>query len=104
MKNVILITGASSGFGALTARALARAGHTVYASMRETTGRNAPQVRETLQYAEEHAVDLRPIELDVASQESCDTAVREILANTGRLDVVIHNAGHMVIGPAEAFT
>jgi NAD(P)-dependent dehydrogenase (short-subunit alcohol dehydrogenase family) len=46
MKKVIVITGASSGFGALAARALARAGHTVYASMRETTGRNAPQVKE----------------------------------------------------------
>lgn len=45
MKNVIVITGASSGFGALAARALARAGHTVYASMRETKGRNAPQVK-----------------------------------------------------------
>ena len=46
MKSVILITGASSGFGALTARALADAGHTVYASMRETLGRNAAQVLE----------------------------------------------------------
>jgi NAD(P)-dependent dehydrogenase (short-subunit alcohol dehydrogenase family) len=44
VKKVIVITGASSGFGAFAARALARAGHTVYASMRDTTGRNAPQV------------------------------------------------------------
>ena len=41
MKQVIVITGASSGFGRLSANALAKAGHTVYASMRETTGRNA---------------------------------------------------------------
>ena len=38
MKQIIVITGASSGFGRLTANALAHAGHTVYASMRETTG------------------------------------------------------------------
>jgi NAD(P)-dependent dehydrogenase (short-subunit alcohol dehydrogenase family) len=104
MKNVIVITGASSGFGALAARALARAGHTVYASMRETTGRNAPQVKEVEQYATEHGVDLRAIELDVSSQKSCDVAIQEIISNNGRLDVLIHNAGHMVFGPAEAFT
>jgi NAD(P)-dependent dehydrogenase (short-subunit alcohol dehydrogenase family) len=46
MNQVIVITGASSGFGALAARALAQAGHIVYATMRETTGRNAPQVAE----------------------------------------------------------
>jgi NADP-dependent 3-hydroxy acid dehydrogenase YdfG len=68
MKNIIVITGASSGFGALTARALAKAGHTVYASMRETKGRNAPQVKELQNYAAEHSVDLRPIELNVMSR------------------------------------
>ena len=104
MNNIILITGASSGFGALTARSLANVGHTVYASMRETTGRNAPRVKEVERYATEHDVDLRPIELDVSSQESCDTAIREIISKDGRLDVIIHNAGHMVFGPAEAFT
>src|SRR4029077_16326878 len=49
-------------------------------------------------------VDLRAVELDVSSQESCDTAMQEIIVKNGRLDVVIHNAGHMVFGPAEAFT
>src|SRR5580700_172697 len=44
VKYVIVITGASSGFGALTARRLAEGGHTVYATMRETGGRNAKQV------------------------------------------------------------
>src|SRR6267378_3405057 len=104
MKKVIVITGASSGFGSLTVRALAKAGHGVYASMRETKGRNAPQVKEIERYATEHSVDLRPIELDVSSQESCNGAIQEIIEKTGHLDVVIHNAGHMVFGPAEAFT
>jgi NAD(P)-dependent dehydrogenase (short-subunit alcohol dehydrogenase family) len=104
MNNVIVITGASSGFGALSARALARAGHTVYASMRETTGRNVLQVKEVENYATEHSVDLRAIELDVSSQESSDAAIQKIVADNGRLDVVVHNAGHMVFGPAEAFT
>ena len=104
MKNVIVVTGASSGFGALAARALASAGHTVYASMREATGRNAPQVKSAEKYAAEHKVDLRTIELDVSSEPSCDAAIGEIISQNGRLDVVIHNAGHMVFGPAEAFT
>ena len=104
MKSVIVITGASSGFGALAARALARAGHTVYASMRETKGRNAEQVRDVEKYAAGHQVDLRTIELDVSSEPSCNAAIQEIIATNGRLDVVVHNAGHMVFGPAEAFT
>jgi NAD(P)-dependent dehydrogenase (short-subunit alcohol dehydrogenase family) len=104
MKSIILITGASSGFGALAARALAGSGHTVYASMRATTGRNAEQVKEVKKFAAENNVDLRAVELDVASQESADTAIQTIIAECGRLDIVIHNAGHMVFGPAEAFT
>src|SRR6266511_396178 len=104
MKQVIVITGASSGFGALAARALADAGHLVYAGMRETTGRNAPQVEAVKKYADEHRVDLRAIEMDVASEKSADAAIRQIVEETGRLDVVIHNAGHMAFGPAESFT
>lgn len=104
MKQIIVITGASSGFGALTARALAQAGHTVYASMRETKGRNAAQVENAKAFATDNKVDLRTIELDVASQQSADAAIQEIAKDNGRLDVVVHNAGHMVFGPAEAFT
>jgi NAD(P)-dependent dehydrogenase (short-subunit alcohol dehydrogenase family) len=104
MKNIIVVTGASSGFGLMAAQALAKAGHTVYASMRETTGRNAPQAEAVSKFARDHDVDLRPIELDVGSQASADTAIETIIAANGRLDVVVHNAGHMVFGPAEAFT
>jgi NAD(P)-dependent dehydrogenase (short-subunit alcohol dehydrogenase family) len=54
MKNIIVITGASSGFRGLAARALAIAGHTAYASIRESSGRNAAQVE---------AAKLRPHEI-----------------------------------------
>src|SRR6476660_7540347 len=104
MKQVIVITGASSGFGRLSANALAKAGHTVYASMRDTTGRNAAQVADVQKYAKDNQVDLRAVELDVGSQKSVDAAIAKIVAEQGRLDVVIHNAGHMMFGPAEAFT
>jgi NAD(P)-dependent dehydrogenase (short-subunit alcohol dehydrogenase family) len=103
-KHVILVTGASSGFGALSARALARAGHVVYASMRETAGRNAAQVQAARDDADKQRIDLRTIELDVQSQASADRAIARIVGETGRLDVVMHNAGHMAFGPAEAFT
>jgi NAD(P)-dependent dehydrogenase (short-subunit alcohol dehydrogenase family) len=104
MSKVIVVTGASSGFGRLASNALALAGHTVYASMRETQGRNAPQVAEAKDYAVRNGADLRTIELDVSKQSSVDAAVEQIIADNGRLDVVVHNAGHMVYGPAEAFT
>ena len=104
MKQVIVVTGASSGFGRLSANALARAGHVVYASMRGTTGRNAAEVVDVQKFAKDNGVDLRAIELDVGSQESVDAAIANIVAEQRRLDVVIHNAGHMVFGPAEAFT
>jgi len=104
MREIILITGASSGFGRLTAEALTKAGHTVYASMRETAGRNAPEVGKIAAFAKGNGVDLRTVELDVLSQDSVDAAVSKVIGESGRIDVLIHNAGHMVFGPAEAFT
>jgi NAD(P)-dependent dehydrogenase (short-subunit alcohol dehydrogenase family) len=104
MQQVIVITGASSGFGRLSANALAKAGHIVYASMRGTTGRNAAQAADVRQYATDNKVDLHAIELDVGSQASADAAIAQIVSEQGRLDVVMHNAGHMSFGPAEAFT
>ena len=101
MSKIILITGASSGFGRLTTDALGRAGHTVYASMRDVAGRNAKNAAELSALA---GADIRPIELDVQSEASANAAVEKIIAECGRIDVLIHNAGHMMFGPAEAFT
>ncbi|MEU2725189.1 SDR family oxidoreductase [Streptomyces smyrnaeus] len=101
---VVLVTGASSGIGALSVRALARAGHTVYAGIRRTATRNATAVAELTRYGTDHQVDVHAVELDVTSQDSVDAAVDRVFAERGRLDVVVHNAGHMVLGAAEAFT
>jgi NAD(P)-dependent dehydrogenase (short-subunit alcohol dehydrogenase family) len=104
MKQVVIITGASSGFGALAARALAKSGHTVYAGMRDVAGRNAPQANDARAHAAEFGVDLRPIELDVQSEASIEAAVATVHRESGQLDTIVHNAGHMAFGPAEAFT
>lgn len=101
---VVVVTGASSGFGDLAARALARAGHTVYAGMRATEGRNAPRVAKLAELSATQGLDIRGIEMDVQDQASVDAAIARIAEEQGRLDVVVHNAGHMVLGPAEAFT
>jgi NAD(P)-dependent dehydrogenase (short-subunit alcohol dehydrogenase family) len=104
MKHVILITGGASGFGRLSAEALAHAGHTVYASMRGTTTHNAPQVAAISEFSRSTGLDLRTVELDVGSQASVNSAVAQIIDEAGRIDVLFHNAGHMSYGPAEAFT
>jgi NAD(P)-dependent dehydrogenase (short-subunit alcohol dehydrogenase family) len=102
--SVVLITGAATGIGNLTAKALAAAGHTVYAGMRDPAGRNAAHAREILGIARRDGVDLRVVELDVQSQESAGRAAKTVLDEVGQLDVVVHNAGHLVVGYAEAFT
>jgi NAD(P)-dependent dehydrogenase (short-subunit alcohol dehydrogenase family) len=84
MGKVILVTGSSSGFGRMASDALALAGHTVYASMRETKGRNAQQVGEVESFARDRRVDLRPLELDVASEASAEAAIAAIVAERAR--------------------
>jgi NAD(P)-dependent dehydrogenase (short-subunit alcohol dehydrogenase family) len=104
MRKIIVITGASNVIGKATSKKLALAGHTVYASMRETKARNAPHVEEIEMFTREQGCDLRAIELDVLSQDSTSAAIDLIVAECGRLDVVVHNAAQTAYGPAEAFT
>jgi NAD(P)-dependent dehydrogenase (short-subunit alcohol dehydrogenase family) len=97
----ILITGAGTGIGNLTARALARAGHTVYASMRNTDAEHAQELR---QFASREGLALRTLTLDVQSEDSARAAVETILDEAGQLDVVVQNAGHLAVGYVESFT
>jgi NAD(P)-dependent dehydrogenase (short-subunit alcohol dehydrogenase family) len=104
MNKIIIVTGASSGFGLMAAQSLARTGHTVFAGMRATTGRNAVQVEAVKAFAADNKVDLRAIEMDVVSQSSVDAAIDSVIRTHGHIDVIVHNAGHMTFGPSEAFT
>ena len=104
MSQIVLITGASSGFGAMAARALARAGHRVFASMRDLSAHGGRPVNELEQLARDEGLQLTPIELDVTSDASVERAVQQVLAQAGGIDVLVHNAGHMTFGPEEAFT
>ena len=103
-KQIVLVTGAGSGIGKLTALSLAETGHVVYASMRDIAGRNNGRAAELRALAAAKNVQLHPLELDVLSQESADAAAATIVREQGHLDVVMQNAGHLVVGPTEAFT
>lgn len=102
--SVILITGAATGIGNRTARHLAAAGHTVYASMRGVDGRNAEHAASLLDATARDGVDLRVVELDVTSEGSVQAAVERVVTEAGGLDVVVNNAGHLCVGYVEAFT
>jgi NAD(P)-dependent dehydrogenase (short-subunit alcohol dehydrogenase family) len=98
MSKTILITGTSSGFGRDTAETLAHAGHRVFASMRDTAGRNHSNA-EALRSKNIHVV-----ELDVTNDASVQRGVSSVLTQAGRLDVLINNAGIGSLNVSEAFT
>ena len=103
-KQVVLITGSSTGFGRLFAETLARKGHTVFATMRDPGGRNAKNGSEIRTLAERDSLPIYVLELDVTDDASVERAVDAAIAKAGRIDVVINNAGYFVSGLAEAVT
>jgi NAD(P)-dependent dehydrogenase (short-subunit alcohol dehydrogenase family) len=99
-KKLVVVTGAGSGLGRSIAETLALAGHTVYASMRSLKERNVARVEQLLTFARETQTDLRVLELDVWSEESIRAAFDQVVLETGRLDVVVNNAGMLMVGIA----
>ena len=87
-SRVVLITGASSGFGRETARLLLSRGFRVYGTSRNPSAK--PQ---------ESGVGM--LALDVDSDDSVHGGVKELLDETGRLDVLVNNAGYVLTGGAE---
>jgi len=99
MAKTILITGASSGFGRLTAEKLANSGHRVFAGFRSTDGAKKPVADEL------RGKKIEILRLDVTDQASVDSAVKQLLKTTNnQLDVVVNNAGMASAGISEAFT
>jgi NAD(P)-dependent dehydrogenase (short-subunit alcohol dehydrogenase family) len=98
-KKVILITGTNSGFGWLAANSCAALGHKVYATMRDTKGRNAEKAKALVQQA-----NIEVLDVDITNGKSVTDAVATIIKKEGRIDVVINNAGIYATGIAETFT
>src|SRR5216683_4169618 len=104
MEQTILVTGITSGFGRLTVETLARQGYRVFAGMCAAAGKNAPAAEELRALAQRERLALHIIEIDVTDDASVERAIAVIIETTGRLDVVVNNAGVSYSGPLEAFT
>jgi NAD(P)-dependent dehydrogenase (short-subunit alcohol dehydrogenase family) len=103
-KQVVLVTGSSTGFGRLISETLARQGHTVFATMRDPTGRNAANASQIRAVAAKESLPLHVMELDVTNDASVEQAVQAAVNQAGRIDVAINNAGYALSGLAEAVT
>jgi NAD(P)-dependent dehydrogenase (short-subunit alcohol dehydrogenase family) len=103
-KQVVLITGSSTGFGRLIAEVLSRRGHTVFATMRDPGGRNATNASEIRALAKGESLPLNVLEMDVTDDVSVERAVNICVEQVGRIDIAINNAGYALIGLAEAVT
>jgi NAD(P)-dependent dehydrogenase (short-subunit alcohol dehydrogenase family) len=88
MPKVIVITGTSSGLGIGIAVQAARAGHTVYATMRDTTKRKALD-----DAVAAVGVKLDVLPLDVQKPKTISAAISDVLAREGRIDTLVNNAG-----------
>ena len=99
-KKVVLVTGASSGFGKLIVKLLADNNLNVVATMRDIKGKNLENAKELRKLGDHVMVE----ELDVTSTSSVKAAITNTLIKLKRIDVVVNNAGIMNVGLAEGFT
>lgn len=104
VKQNILVTGTSSGFGLLTVKTLANKGHTLLAGMRDIDSRNKDVADEITGYGQDSTGSVHVIEMDVTNEESVNSAANKALDIAGQIDVVINNAGIGCGGWLEGFT
>jgi NAD(P)-dependent dehydrogenase (short-subunit alcohol dehydrogenase family) len=104
MNKTVLITGCSTGFGRTSAEAMARRGYRVFATMRDSGGRNRSHRDALESLAKQDNLPLRVLEMDVTNDESVSSAIREALNSVEQIDVVVNNAGVAQLGITEAYT
>jgi NAD(P)-dependent dehydrogenase (short-subunit alcohol dehydrogenase family) len=98
-KKVVLITGTNSGFGWLTTNSVAALGHKVYATMRDTRGKNADKAKALAQVD-----NVTVLDVSLTDEISVKNAIDTIISAEGRIDVLINNAGISMFGVAESST
>ncbi|KAG2474278.1 MAG: putative 17-beta-estradiol 17-dehydrogenase, partial [Nitrosopumilales archaeon] len=96
MDKVALVTGSSSGIGLETSLALAKDGYRTFASMRDTG--KAIELQEA---AKKENLSIDVIELDVDKEDSIISAVKKVMSEAGRIDVLVNNAGYGQFGCTE---
>ena len=96
MDKVALVTGSSSGIGLETSLALAKDGYRTFASMRDTG--KAIELQEA---AKKENLSIDVIELDVDKEDSIMSAVKKVMSEAGRIDVLVNNAGYGQFGCTE---
>lgn len=101
---VVLVTGATTGFGRAAAETLAQRGYKVFAGMRDTTGRNATICAGVQSLARQKDWALEVVDMDVTQDASVHQAIGRVLDHAGKIDVVINNAGIASLGVTEAYS
>ncbi|MFL6361687.1 MAG: SDR family oxidoreductase [Nitrososphaeraceae archaeon] len=95
-KNIALVTGSSSGIGFETALLLARNGYHTYASMR-----NLEKSKNIAEIANREKLPLQVVQLDVTDDRSIKEAIGKVESEQGSIDVLVNNAGYVLLGPVE---
>jgi len=103
-SEVVVVTGASSGFGRLIVETLARNGYRVFATMRDVRTRNARAAAEIEALAQREGLALHALEIDVTEEDSVLRGIDDVIARYGRIEVLVNNAGAGIIDLAETVT
>jgi NAD(P)-dependent dehydrogenase (short-subunit alcohol dehydrogenase family) len=93
---VAVVTGSSSGIGLAASLALAKNGYLTYATMRNLAKRDTIQ-----SIAEKQHLPIRTVQLDVTDENSVKNAIQSILSESGRIDLLVNNAGYGLTGAFE---